>query len=205
MAVLVASDDPSEIREVRIEHTRRVVWGLERLTADEQIARVRTWLDKAQTIRGAIQDAARAVGNLRGPRRRGGVSLTDVDALIAESARRAVPLVVADVDEHIQRGIDAAHVYWPTCPPSLDERAKLGSVMWIAAEAAVSSHVGRAAWPLANAEYLLISAGMYALNAKTMAPQHVAVLALTELGHSTSRIATALDLDPARVREVRRL
>jgi Holliday junction resolvasome RuvABC DNA-binding subunit len=53
---------------------------------------------------------------------------------------------------------------------------------------------GRAAWPLANAQHLVISAGMYDVQTDTrsLGALHVGILALVALGHSHAAIARAL-------------
>lgn len=191
MSVRVASDEKADCQAAIAEHGRRVVDGLRRLPPHEQIAHVSAWFARARAVRKAVHGAERTVNT----RERNRTRPADLNELIAEAARRA-----GECDSNIERGIAAAVEHLSSVPQSLPPEVVTGSAMWVAA---ATARPALSAWPLANAEHMLVSAGMYAFGSKLFLPQHVAVFALVELGHTKRAIATALGLkDAARVREL---
>lgn len=185
MSVRVASSDPSAYANAIVDHARRVADGLRRLSNDDRVALVNAWLKRARAIRTAVQSAERAVQN----RRRSKPATRD--ELVLEVFN------VAGGDT--ERGVAAARAYLASAPAGMPPHVITGAVMWVAAESSIPR---LSSWPLANAEHVLVSAGMYGFGSSRFLPLHVAVLALLKLGHSGESIAVDLGID---AREVRRL
>jgi hypothetical protein len=193
VSIRIASDEKSTYQAAAREHAQRVADGLRRLPADEQIAHVREWLDRARAVRRAVQTAEREVNARARNRTRASENMRD--ELIVEAARRA-----AESNADIERGIAAAREHLKISETrTLPAHVITGSAMWVAAVTALPA---LATWPFANAEHMLVSAGMYAFGSKVFLPQPVAVLALAKLGHANTAIGRELDIDRADVRGI---
>jgi hypothetical protein len=155
---------------------------------------VSTWIEQARDIKSGVQAAERAVkSRMRVSESRGKVLELAAELLAEASKSEAVRAwLTSDVGRHFRAVASAEFV----------ARAAL----WEASQAAVLRD-GRAAWPLANAQHLVISAGMHDVQTDTrsLGALHVGILALVALGHQHAAIARALKRDAAQVRETLRL
>jgi hypothetical protein len=175
-------------------HALRVADGLRDQRGERQLKLVGEWLVQALAIKKAVQHSERAVkSRLRVSASRGKTKDPTAELLAEATKSEAVrEWLVSDVGRSCVERQSAAWV--------------AREALWRAAYAAVLPDGGEK-WPRANAQHLVVSAGMHDVIAKSKSfgALHVGILALVALGHSHTAIARALSSETAQVRTTLRL